>query len=91
MSGGGIGSPFSTGGVAMAAKIGASPLHSKWPGAFLNPGPHIMGGVQCIRGEIVCPAYCLIEDEYGCKSCPCGPGMFRFHSQNVKIQKCRVY
>lgn len=28
---------------------------------------------ECITEDIVCPAYCLMEDEWGCKYCPCGP------------------
>lgn len=48
-----------------------------FPG-FAMP-PSLTGGmssysIECIRDDIVCPAYCLMEDEWGCKSCPCGPG-----------------
>ena len=43
-------------------------------------GPSLNGGMasyssgECIREDIVCPRYCVMEDEWGCKSCPCGPG-----------------
>lgn len=30
-------------------------------------------GFSCIRGNLVCPQWCLVIDEQGCKSCPCGP------------------
>ncbi|KAK3579679.1 hypothetical protein CHS0354_000059 [Potamilus streckersoni] len=36
------------------------------------------GGMECIRGNIVCPEYCIMVDEWGCKACPCGPGKSNF-------------
>ncbi|XP_053386152.1 uncharacterized protein LOC123545280 [Mercenaria mercenaria] len=47
------------------------------PMAF--PGSPLQGSfrseveAECIIDDIVCPAWCLMEDEWGCKYCPCGP------------------
>lgn len=54
-------------------------------GQNMNPamaGPHSPGhksmfsgsSFGCVREKIVCPRWCLIIDEMGCHSCPCGPG-----------------
>ena len=43
-------------------------------------------GFGCIRGNIVCPQWCLVVDANGCKSCPCGPGKFS-HQENMSV-KC---
>ncbi|KAL3884747.1 hypothetical protein ACJMK2_024856 [Sinanodonta woodiana] len=50
------------------------------PMAFPGSIPDMMyggashnGGMECIRGNIVCPEYCIMVDEWGCKACPCGP------------------
>ena len=41
-------------------------------------------GFGCIRGNLVCPQWCLVVDANGCKSCPCGPGNSHFIRQNVR-------
>ena len=45
------------------------------PGMFLHGPSSSSGRVACLRDEMICPSYCLVIDENGCKSCPCGPGM----------------
>lgn len=67
---------------------GGSPMQGPMTGGGRsnNPamsGPHSPGHTSmfsgssfgCIRHQIVCPRWCLIVDEMGCHSCPCGPGM----------------
>lgn len=67
---------------------GGSPMQGPMTGGGRpnNPamsGPHSPGhtsmfsgsNLGCIRRQIVCPRWCLIIDEMGCHSCPCGPGM----------------
>lgn len=70
---GGMGGPLSGMGSVHAGPQGMGPSmggqsHSE-ASAMFNPV-----GSQCIRHNIVCPKWCLIEDTNGCKSCPCGPG-----------------
>ncbi|XP_071140947.1 cysteine-rich motor neuron 1 protein-like [Mytilus edulis] len=43
------------------------------PGMFLHGPSSSKGRVACLRDDIICPSYCLVIDESGCKSCPCGP------------------
>lgn len=44
-----------------------------FPGNTMQNG-YISGAQpECITEDIVCPAWCLMEDEWGCKYCPCGP------------------
>ncbi|XP_052096528.1 keratin, type I cytoskeletal 9-like [Mytilus californianus] len=65
---------------------GGNPMHGPMTGGGRsnNPamtGPHSPGHTSmfsgssfgCIRHQIVCPRWCLIIDEMGCHSCPCGP------------------
>ncbi|XP_063437143.1 uncharacterized protein LOC134718497 [Mytilus trossulus] len=78
MSSPGMGSMMSGG--------GGSPMQGPMTGGGRsnNPamsGPHSPGHTSmfsgssfgCVRHQIVCPRWCLIVDEMGCHSCPCGP------------------
>ena len=53
-------------------------LNGGMPSAMSGAMPGAMSGQsgECIRDDIVCPSSCLMEDQWGCKSCPCGPGLY---------------
>lgn len=78
----GGGGPFHGGGMGasmpnMAAMLGGPSGMGPSMGGQSHTGAAAMFnpvGPGCIRNNIVCPKWCLVEDENGCQSCPCGPG-----------------
>lgn len=54
---------------------GNSPMSMSYPGTGFG-SPMASQYEECITGEIVCPDYCVMEDEWGCRYCPCGPGTY---------------
>lgn len=48
-----------------------------FPGNSMQSGYMSGSQADCITKDIVCPAWCLMEDEWGCKYCPCGPGIYK--------------
>ncbi|KAH3711938.1 hypothetical protein DPMN_071614 [Dreissena polymorpha] len=60
----------------VARRYGMQPFPMSGPMAFPGLGSSSgagMGSQQCITDDIVCPSWCLMEDEWGCKYCPCAP------------------
>ena len=53
---------------------GNSPMSMSFPGTGFGSPMSSQMEEECITDEIVCPDYCLVEDEWGCRYCPCGPG-----------------
>ncbi|XP_052254828.1 spore coat protein SP87-like isoform X2 [Dreissena polymorpha] len=70
---GGMGGPM--GGMGRGASMGPS-MRGPSAGGQSQGGAGSMfnaAGSNCIRHNIVCPQWCLVEDANGCRSCPCGP------------------
>ncbi|XP_060558176.1 uncharacterized protein LOC132718496 [Ruditapes philippinarum] len=51
--------------------IMGSPM--SFPGFSMHDSSRSETMAECITDDIVCPAWCLMEDDWGCKYCPCGP------------------
>lgn len=88
--------PMSSPGMGNMMGGGRGPMQGPLTGGGSSMNP-AMGGPQspghssmfsgssfgCIRHKIVCPRWCLIIDEMGCHSCPCGPGNISYYSITI--------
>ena len=66
--------------------IMGSPM--SFPGFATHDSPGEEALAECITDDIVCPAWCLMEDEWGCKYCPCGPGN---RLLSISLLPCHAY
>ena len=94
MGGMGAGGPFHAGGgPSSGGPSGMSGMGGPGGMGGMGGGPggpssgHTMfNPSHCLQREVICPQWCVMEDEFGCRSCPCGPG----ESETI-IQKCIMY
>ncbi|KAK3094764.1 hypothetical protein FSP39_005918 [Pinctada imbricata] len=71
MGGMGAGGPFHGGG----GPSSGGPMGMSGMGGGPGAGGHTLyNPSHCLQKEIICPQWCVMQDEFGCRSCPCGPG-----------------
>lgn len=76
-----MGTSLGGGGMGEVSGVGMGGMRNglmSVPGMFLHGPSKSRGHVACLRDDVICPTYCLVIDEFGCKSCPCGPGTVGF-------------
>jgi hypothetical protein len=89
-----MGTSLGGGGMGEVSGVGMGGIRNglmSVPRMFLHGPSKSRGHVACLRDDIICPTYCLVIDEFGCKSCPCGPGTVQISIRSTIIQGLSVY